>query len=166
MNELSNPVWKFKQSHHFSNKNNGLSKSFYQITHAHRDDSLTHSSSTKNVCHNRIKKIHTIWKCRKQGISEWAGFQVWKFLHPKGCKKPLNQPTGRKAYPPKGRRPAGGKPFPSQGLILRFFTTRGMKKFPYLKPTAHSENLFLLESTWRSYSSLEIHSFTRSFHLH
>ena len=33
-------------------------------------------------------------RCKIDGknyrISEWAEFQVWKFLHPKGCKKPLN----------------------------------------------------------------------------
>ena len=42
---------------------------------------------------------------KKYRISEWAEFQVWKFLH----LQKLAQ--GKKSLPPKGRRPAGGKIF-------------------------------------------------------
>ena len=82
-------------------------------------------------------------------FSEWAvGFRYGNFFILRVVKNHKMSPREEKAYPPKGRMPAGGKPFPSQGLILRFLTTRGMKKFPYLKPTAHSENLFLFESIY------------------
>ena len=37
--------------------------------------------------------------------------------------------------------------FFSQGLIFEDFSTRGMKKFSYLKITAHSEIVFLYELT-------------------
>ena len=37
--------------------------------------------------------------------------------------------------------------FFSQGLIFEDFSTRGMKKFSYLKTTAHSEIVFLYELT-------------------
>ena len=42
---------------------------------------------------------------QKYRISEWAEFQVWKFLH---LQKLAH---GKKSLPPKGRRPAGGKAF-------------------------------------------------------
>ena len=59
-----------------------------------------------------------------------------------GLKNLQKWAQGKKSFPPKGRRLAVGKLFPSQGLILRVFLTCGMKKFLYLKPTAFSENLF------------------------
>ena len=37
----------------------------------------------------------------------------------------------------------------AQGLIFEDFSTRGMKKFSYLKITAHSEIVFLYELTKR-----------------
>jgi hypothetical protein len=42
---------------------------------------------------------------KKYRISEWAKFQVWKFLH---LQKLAHR---KKSLPPKGRRPAGGKAF-------------------------------------------------------
>ena len=44
-------------------------------------------------------------------ISEWAEFQVWKFLHTKGWKNLQKLAHGKKSFPPKGRRAAGGKLF-------------------------------------------------------
>ena len=44
-------------------------------------------------------------KTKKNRISEWAEFQIWKFLY---LQKLAH---GKKILPPKSRRPAGGKVF-------------------------------------------------------
>jgi hypothetical protein len=62
-------------------------------------------------------------------ISEWAEFQVWKFLH----LQKLAQ--GRKACLPRAVGPREAR---------LFFPRANFKvKFPYLKPTAYSEIVFL-----------------------
>ena len=45
----------------------------------------------------------------KYRISDWAEFQVWKFLHL------LKLAQGKKSLPPKDCRPAGGKAFLPKG---------------------------------------------------
>jgi hypothetical protein len=61
-------------------------------------------------------------KFKKYRISEWAEFQVWKFLHL--------------------QKLAHGKKACLEARL--FFPQANSKvKFPYLKPTAHSEIVFL-----------------------
>ena len=66
----------------------------------------------------------------KYRISEWAGFQVWKFLHPKGWKNLQKLAHGKKLFPPKGRRPAGCKSFLRKGWwFIYVFYMRFHQKF-------------------------------------
>ena len=66
-----------------------------------------------------------------------------------GLKKPPKISPREETLSSQGPQARGRQEFPSQGLILRFFSTQGMKKYPYLKPTTHSEIVFLQELTKR-----------------
>ena len=75
-----------------------------------------------------ISEIKTWWKYR---VSEWAAYQVWKFLHI----QKLAHCTGRKACFPRTV---------STQKARFFFPRANFKvKFPYLKPIALSEIVFL-----------------------
>ena len=45
---------------------------------------------SQKICENIAGHYFAYIDSNRNRFSEWAGFQVWKFLHPKGCKKPLN----------------------------------------------------------------------------
>ena len=61
-----------------------------------------------------------------------------------GLKNPQKLALGKKILPPAGLRPLGGKSFFPWANFWRFFSTLGMKKFPYLKPGPFGNPLFKL----------------------
>ena len=81
------------------------------------------------------------------GFPNGPSFRYGNFFIPRVEKTSKNEPTGKKLWLPRAVGPREAMLF-SHGLILRFFSTRGMKKFPYLKPTAHSEIVFLFVSIY------------------
>ena len=72
----------------------------------------------KNLIRRATIIIEDFWtsyfprSIQQYGISEWAEFQVWKFLHLQKLA------LGKKNLPPKGRRPAVRQGFSSLGLIF------------------------------------------------
>ena len=68
-----------------------------------------------------------------------------------GLKKPPKISPREETLSSQGPQARGRLEFPSHGLILRFFSTRGMKKFLYLKPKAHLEIVFLQELTKQNF---------------
>ena len=60
-----------------------------------------------------------------------------------GWKNPHKLALGKKNLASRGPTALGRTRFFALGLIFEDFSTRGMKKFSYLKTTAHSEIVFL-----------------------
>jgi hypothetical protein len=77
---------------------------------------------------------------RFSGMENYSNPRVLKYTKKRTRAKNLVLP---RAVGPREAR------FFSQGLIFEDFSTRGMKKFSYLKTTAHSEIVFLYELTKR-----------------
>jgi len=75
-------------------------------------------------------------------------FRYGNFFIPRVEKSSQISPRAKNLVLPRAVGPREARFF-SQGLIFEDFSTRGMKKFSYLKTTAHSEIVFLYELTKR-----------------
>ena len=96
---------------------------------------------------SRVTSAHDDFTEKNIGFPNGPSFRYGNFFIPRVEKTSKNEPTGKKLWLPRAVGPREAMLF-SHGLILRFFSTRGMKKFPYLKPTAHSEIVFLFVSIY------------------
>jgi hypothetical protein len=72
------------------------------------------------------------------GFPNGPSFRYGNFFIPRVEKTSKNQPKGRKAFLPRAVGPRNVS-FSFPWSNFNVFSTQGMKKFPYLKPTAHSE---------------------------
>ena len=84
----------------------------------------------------------------KIGFPNGAVFSYGNFFIPRDEKSSKISTRAKNLVLPRAVGPREARFF-SQGLIFEDFLTRGMKKFPYLKTTAHSEIVFLYELTKR-----------------
>ena len=81
------------------------------------------------------------------GFPNGPVFRYGNFFIPRVEKSSKISPRAKNLVLPRAVGPREARFF-SQGLIIEDFLTRGMKKFPYLKITAHSEIVFLFESIY------------------
>ena len=85
---------------------------------------------------------------RNIGFPNGPVFRYGNFFIPRVEKSSKISPRAKNLVLPRAVGPREARFF-SQGLIFEDFSTRGMKKFSYLKTTAHSEIVFLYELTKR-----------------
>ena len=85
---------------------------------------------------------------RNIGFPNEPFFRYGNFFIPRVEKSSKISPRAKNLVLPRAVGPREVRFF-SQGLIFEDFSTRGMKKFSYLKTTAHSEIVFLYELTKR-----------------
>ena len=85
---------------------------------------------------------------RNIGFPNGPVFRYGNFFIPRVEKSSQISPRAKNLVLPRAVGPREARFF-SQGLIFEDFSTRGMKKFSYLKTTAHSEIVFLYELTKR-----------------
>ena len=83
---------------------------------------------------------------RNIGFPNGPVFRYGNFFIPRVEKSSKISPRAKNLVLPRAVGPREARFF-SQGLIFEDFSTRGMKKFSYLKITAHSEIVFLYELT-------------------
>ena len=83
---------------------------------------------------------------RNIGFPNGPVFRYGNFFIPRVEKSSQISPRAKNLVLPRAVGPREARFF-SQGLIFEDFSTRGMKKFPYLKTMAHSEIVFLYELT-------------------
>ena len=93
------------------------------------------------------------------GFPNGPSFRYGNFFIPRVEKTSKNQPKGRKAFLPRAVGPRNVS-FSFPWSNFNVFSTQGMKKFPYLKPTAHSEIVCLQELTKQHfYFMLQLNEF-------
>ena len=86
-------------------------------------------------------------KQKNIGFPNGPVFRYGNFFIPRVEKSSQISPRAKNLVLPRAVGPREARFF-SQGLIIEDFSTRGIKKFPYLKITAHSEIVFLFESIY------------------
>ena len=114
---------------------------------------LENTCTSKNLSNDSLKitkKNRKIAWLTLTGIQFPNGpvFRYGNFFIPGVEKSSQISPRAKNLVLPRAVGPREARFF-SQGLIFEDFSTRGMKKFSYLKTTAHSEIVFLYELTKR-----------------
>ena len=96
----------------------------------------------KSPCFSSAGKKSISYPVRNMGFPNGPFFRYGNFFIPRVEKSSKISPRAKNLVLPRAVGPREARFF-SQGLIFEDFSTRGMKKFSYLKITAHSEIVFL-----------------------